>query len=58
MFIKIKDIIIDARTVKMLRLSGKVITIHAEYKFSVNCKDEDEAKKEFDKAYDGLNRMW
>ncbi len=58
MFIQIKDIIIDVRTVKMLRLSGKVISIHAESAFSVHYKNEDEAKKEFDKAYDRLNRMW
>lgn len=58
MFIKVRDVIVDVRTIKMINISGKVIRIHGDFGVNVVYDSEEDAKQEFEKIYNRLKAKW
>ena len=58
MFAKVKNVIIDVRTIKLIRINGKVIRILGDRNVEVICECEKDAKQEFEKLYNQLKVKW
>ena len=58
MFAKVKDVIIDVRTIKLIMINGKVIRILGDHNVEVICECEEDAKREFEKLYNQLKVKW
>lgn len=58
MFIKIKDVLVDVREVKVIRMVGTEIQVVGDLlmypNLSISFKNEEEAKKEFDRVCDQM----
>ena len=58
MFAKVKDVIIDVRTIKLIRINGKVIRILGDHNVEVIYECEEDAKREFEELYNRLKVKW
>ena len=58
MFAKVKNAIIDVRTIKLIRIDGKVIRILGDRNVEVICECEEDAKREFENLYNRLKVKW